>query len=141
MRIVKGFQGSVGDLFYILETGEAIVFKDGAKVAQLVAGKAFGELALMNDTARTATIRASQICRLWTLDRKTLRQVLASQENVMQSEKVNLLRNVELFKDLTDATFCQIADVMQLRNYRNGERIIKQGDVSSLECVNIYIVI
>lgn len=38
-------------------------------------GSAFGELALMYNTARAATIKASSDCKLWVLDRFTFRAI------------------------------------------------------------------
>jgi len=56
-------EGDLGDSVYVIEKGESEVLKcepgEQKYVATLRAGKYFGEIALLVDCARTATIRAS----------------------------------------------------------------------------------
>lgn len=52
-------QGDSGDRFYVIETGSAEVLRDGRPIGTLRAGDSFGELALLRDGVRTATIRAT----------------------------------------------------------------------------------
>jgi CRP-like cAMP-binding protein len=52
-------QGSGGAAFYVIDTGEAKVFVGGEERATLKAGDYFGELALIDEGTRTATITAS----------------------------------------------------------------------------------
>ncbi len=51
-------EGDRGDRFWIIERGDAIVSIDGEAVRQLRAGDSFGEIALLRDVPRTATIQA-----------------------------------------------------------------------------------
>jgi hypothetical protein len=53
-------QGDTGDGFYVITAGRADVVGDGAVVRTLAAGDSFGEIALLHDTRRTATIRAAE---------------------------------------------------------------------------------
>ena len=122
------WQGSHGDLFYILETGAAEIVKNGKKVGKIPAGKTFGELALLNSVARQATIKATHLCRLWTLDRDSFRKVLSDCEKLVNNEKLAFLRNVKLFAQLSDSTLEKIVNVIFVRTYLQGERIFTQGE-------------
>jgi Cyclic nucleotide-binding domain len=63
-------QGEHGDRFYVIEHGEADVIGDGRYLRTLRSGDGFGEIALLHDMLRTATVRARTPLRLYTLDRR-----------------------------------------------------------------------
>jgi Cyclic nucleotide-binding domain len=62
-------QGERGDRFYLIEAGRVEVFEDDEFRRAQSEGDCFGEIALLNDVPRTATVRAALECRLLALDR------------------------------------------------------------------------
>jgi MFS family permease len=72
-RIAAGryvfLQGERGDRFYVIESGQAEVIGDGRLIRTMVPGDGFGEIALLRDTPRTASVRALTQLELYTLDR------------------------------------------------------------------------
>jgi len=62
-------QGDPGDRFYLIEAGRVEVFQEGAYRRDQSKGDGFGEIALLKDVPRTATVRAARDCRLLALDR------------------------------------------------------------------------
>lgn len=63
-------QGELGDLFFCLESGNAVAYVDGIERARYESGGCFGELALIYNSPRAASIVAKSACKLWTLDLK-----------------------------------------------------------------------
>jgi CRP-like cAMP-binding protein/Zn-dependent protease len=63
-------QGEAGDAFYVLRSGRAQVLKDGAVIRTLEPGSYFGEIALLEDVPRTATVVARTPVRAFRLDRE-----------------------------------------------------------------------
>ena len=69
-------QGAMGDYYYVLHSGTADIFKDGKLVLQCKPGMGFGELALMYDAPRAATVVATSNVTTWAIDRVTFKQVM-----------------------------------------------------------------
>jgi pilus assembly protein CpaE len=74
-------QGDPGDSLYIIQEGHAEIVVDEAPghsitIAFLGPGDFFGEMALISEEPRSATVRATDDCKLLILDRRTLYAIL-----------------------------------------------------------------
>jgi MFS family permease len=76
-------QGEDADRFYLIEAGAAEVIGDGRLIRTLDSGDSFGEIALLGDTSRTASVRARTDLLLYVVDghqfRSTVRGYPSSQ--------------------------------------------------------------
>jgi CRP-like cAMP-binding protein/Zn-dependent protease len=70
-------QGEVGDAFYAIRSGQVDVVQDDAHARTMGPGSHFGEIALLMDVPRTATVVARTPVRLFRLDRQGFDQVVA----------------------------------------------------------------
>jgi len=62
-------QGEIGDRFFLIEQGEVEVFENGVFRRNEGPGESFGEIALLRDVPRTATVRTTVQTRLLVLER------------------------------------------------------------------------
>ena len=76
-------QGDVGDRFYVIDEGSFDVLADGHRVNTLDEGAFFGEIALLHDVPRTATVRATGDGAVWALDQE---EFLTTVTGLPQSE-------------------------------------------------------
>ena len=79
-------EGQSGSEFFVIVDGEVAVTKDGTEIRTLGPGDFFGEIALLEDTPRTATVIAKTPLRFFVLTRQAFRSLLAHQPEL--EEKV-----------------------------------------------------
>jgi CRP-like cAMP-binding protein len=72
-------EGKSGSEFFVIIEGEVSVTKNGEEIRSLGPGDFFGEIALLEDTPRTATVIASTPLRFFVLTRQAFRSLLARQ--------------------------------------------------------------
>ncbi|XP_014001800.1 cAMP-dependent protein kinase type II-beta regulatory subunit isoform X1 [Salmo salar] len=132
-------QGDDGDNFYVIERGiyDIVVLIDGVGkcVGQYDNKGSFGELALMYNTPRAATIIATQEGALWGLDRATFRRLIVKNNAKKRRLYEQFVESVPLLKSLELSERMKIVDVLGMKTFSDGERIIMQGD--SADCFYI----
>jgi cAMP-dependent protein kinase regulator len=125
-------EGNDGDNFYVLASGEADVFiagkSGGAAVRTLWRGAAFGELALMYNAPRSATITATCDAKCWALDRATFRRTIMAAGAARRKKYEHFLNNLELLRHLTPMEIAQLADAVEPLSFDAGATAVAQGD-------------
>ncbi len=95
-------QGESGDNFYIVESGSLDIYVKNASGVEarvgspLGPGSYFGELALMYNTPRAASIKASSDCVIWAIDRASYRGIVVYYKFLRNKQYMEFLRNVEI---------------------------------------------
>ncbi|KAG5187649.1 putative cGMP-dependent protein kinase [Tribonema minus] len=121
-------QGDSGTDFFVLESGAAQILVDGVVVGDYGPGSSFGELALMYNCERAATVRATTDCTAWTMGLRTFRQLLATTASGQVVQRCDFLRHVELLKPLTNEQVTKIADALEPITFGQDAYIIRQGE-------------
>uniref|UniRef100_A0A2K6TKH4 cAMP-dependent protein kinase type II-alpha regulatory subunit n=1 Tax=Saimiri boliviensis boliviensis TaxID=39432 RepID=A0A2K6TKH4_SAIBB len=136
-RIVKADehvidQGDDGDNFYVIERGtfDILVTEDNQtrSVGRYDNHGSFGELALMHNTRRAATIVATSEGSLWGLHRVTFRRIIVKNNAKKRKMFESFFASVPFLKSLELSERMKIVDVIREKIYKDGERIITQGE-------------
>jgi MFS family permease len=78
-------QGEPGDRYYAIAEGELEVTIDGTQVNTLRRGDGFGEIALLHDVPRTATVAALTDVELYALEKEPFLEVLTGHPATMET--------------------------------------------------------
>lgn len=124
-------QGDDGSSFFIIQKGEFSVIIDGYERRKLGAGDQFGELALLYNAPRSATIKATTSCEIWGIDRETFRNIVEEICTRQYEENRAFLDTIDFFKIMTESQKDAIAEVIVTEHYTNGDQIVCQGDQAS----------
>jgi CRP/FNR family cyclic AMP-dependent transcriptional regulator len=83
-------EGSRGREFFVLLEGDADVTKNGQSINKLGAGDFFGEIALVSDTPRTATVTATSPVRALVITDRSFRRLLDESPEIQRKVLVAL---------------------------------------------------
>ncbi|MGD0082343.1 MAG: cyclic nucleotide-binding domain-containing protein [Acidimicrobiales bacterium] len=91
-------EGEVGQTFYFIVSGKAIVSRNGRKTAELGPGGYFGELALLDRLPRSATVKAATDMELLAISQKDFNRLLTESASLTRKLLVataSRLRNAD----------------------------------------------
>ncbi|XP_061481930.1 cGMP-dependent protein kinase 1-like isoform X2 [Rhineura floridana] len=121
-------EGAEGQTLYIVAEGELNVTQKGRQLRLLLPGDVFGELAVLYNCQRTATVTALTPVQLWAIDRQTYRTIITENAKRKRAEVLAGLRRVKPLQGLSDAALSQLLDSAEERTFANSEVIIQEGD-------------
>mmetsp|Transcript_82737 Transcript_82737/g.189136 ORF Transcript_82737/g.189136 Transcript_82737/m.189136 type:complete len:332 (+) Transcript_82737:74-1069(+) len=124
---------------YVLESGHLDIYKrtgagggDGTKLGSYKdAGQTFGELALLYNCPRAATIKAASSSVIWKIDRETFNHVVKDAAARKRQLYESFLKSVEILSHLDAYEVSQVADALKSETYKKGDLVVRQGDVGN----------
>ena len=128
-------EGEKGDVVFLVDTGELDcekTFKKGDPPTYLKTykpGESFGELALLYNAPRAATIKAKTDCLLWALDRGTFNNIVKEAAVKKRERYENSLKNVHILSTIDAYELGQICDAVKSEKVEKGDYIIKQNEI------------
>jgi cAMP-dependent protein kinase regulator len=125
-------QGDDGDFMFVIESGslECVINKDDTEVVVKVveAGDAFGELALLYNAPRAASVRAKERCVCWKLDRETFNHIVKEAAAKKRDMFMDFLKQVPLLNQVDAWGRSQVADALSVEERVKGDVLIQQGE-------------
>ncbi|XP_026094259.1 cAMP-dependent protein kinase type II-beta regulatory subunit-like [Carassius auratus] len=127
-------QDDDGDNFYVIERGtfDIELKVDGTRrtVGSYDHRGSFGELALMYNTPRAASIIATSSGALWGLDRLTFRRIIVRNNAKKRKMYEAFIGTLPLLTSLEVSERMKVVDVLSTKVFNSGEQIIAQGDLA-----------
>lgn len=121
-------EGDIGSVVYVMELGKVEVSKDGKLLSYIQRpGSVFGELAILYNCTRTATIRAITDCKLWAIERHCFQSIMMKSGLIRQRDYIEFLKTVPTFSHVPIETLSRISGALEETNYNKGAYIIRQG--------------
>lgn len=121
-RAISTFTSTLLVTLYPVRTAKA------KKVNSIGPGGSFGELALMYNAPRAATVTSTEPSTLWQLDRVTFRRILMDSAFNRRRMYESFLAEVPLLEALTEYERAKIADALSTEKHPAGYEIIKEGE-------------
>ncbi|XP_043938901.1 cGMP-dependent protein kinase 1-like [Protopterus annectens] len=120
-------EGDVGSIVYVIEEGEIEVTKHQERLCTMGPGKVFGELAILYNCTRTATVRALTHTKLWAIDRHCFQTIMMRTGLIKHAEYMEFLKSVPIFQKLQEDVLSKLTDVLEEMYYEEGDYIVRQG--------------
>jgi CRP-like cAMP-binding protein len=120
-------QGSVGSSFFIIQSGKVDVIVNGIKKGTLSRECCFGELALLSDSIRKATIKTVTKCSFWVLDREDFLNGMSRIFTKNYDKIRKIISEVPFFSRFPDSLKDKLSKIANFEKYKAGEVIIREG--------------
>ncbi|PSC76791.1 cAMP-dependent kinase regulatory subunit [Micractinium conductrix] len=117
-------EGEEADNFYVIESGRFEATKGDAPVFTYEGQGSFGELALMYNCPRAATVTALSEGVLWALERATFRSLVVNSMAERRTRYEGVLRGMPVFQDLSQEQLAAVADCLHAETFEAGEYIL-----------------
>lgn len=130
-------EGDQGDCMYVLENGTldcTKIFKGNTEPTLLktyVPGEGFGELALLYNAPRAATITSKSDYAVWKLDRNTFNHIVKDAAAKKREKYDNFLQSVSILKSMDPYERSKLGDAVIEQKYNKGDYVIKEGEEGS----------
>ena len=125
-------EGDQGAELYVVDSGTLDCFKvnkksgENVKLKTYQPGEAFGELALLYNAPRAASIIANEDCALFSLDRESFNHIVKDAAVKQRQKYYDFISKVEILESLDDYEKNKICDCLQVQNFKAGDFIIHE---------------
>ena len=124
-------QGMPSKSYYVVRTGILEVIVNGKRVNKIHPGEGFGELALLHDNPRSATLKCLEFTSLWGVERQTFRKVIEEMNTQIYEQNREFLEKVTLLNSLSSLQKDSLAASLVSYKYYSGQKIITEGETGN----------
>lgn len=127
-------QGDDGDELFIIGSGKLRCCKklndnpEEVFLKNYEPGEVFGELALLYNAPRAASVYAEDNCELYSLDRDTFNHIVKNSTIQRRQKYEEFIQKIEILKDLDSYERQKICDCLTTEEFKKGDFVIKEGE-------------
>ena len=127
-------QGADGAELFVVDTGTADCFKKFGTATEdtflktYQPGEAFGELALLYNAPRAATIKTTSDCIFWVLDRECFNHIVKDSAAKKRERYEKFLTEVELLAEMDPYERGKLADAFVSETFGPGDYVLREGE-------------
>jgi cAMP-dependent protein kinase regulator len=131
-------EGDQGDCMYVLEQGTLNCTKifagktEPTFLKEYQPGEGFGELALLYNAPRAATITAKTDYTIWKLDRDTFNNIVKDSAAKKREKYDNFLQTVEILKTMDPYERSKLGDAVKEAIFTKGTQVIAEGEEGNM---------
>eukprot|EP01015_Nassula_variabilis_P027098 TRINITY_DN5497_c0_g1_i2.p1 TRINITY_DN5497_c0_g1~~TRINITY_DN5497_c0_g1_i2.p1 ORF type:complete len:338 (+),score=111.67 TRINITY_DN5497_c0_g1_i2:29-1042(+) len=130
-------QGQEGDELYVVESGTLKCLKkfpgdtEPRYLKTYQPGESFGELALLYNAPRAATIQAENDCLLYALDRGCFNNIVKEAAIKKRQRYDDFLQRVDILQSMDPYERSKIGDAVKTVKFKKGDYVVKLGDTGN----------
>ncbi|VDM38042.1 unnamed protein product [Toxocara canis] len=121
-------EGEPGDRLFVVAEGQLQVSREGSVLGTIGPAVVVGELAILYNCVRTASVQALTDVQLWVLDRSVFQMITMRLGMERHAQLMAFLSKVSIFENLSEDRISKIADVLDQDYYSGGNYIIREGE-------------
>ncbi|XP_066254776.1 cGMP-dependent protein kinase 1-like [Euwallacea similis] len=121
-------QGDKGSEMYVSKEGKYRILVKKKVVDNFSDTRVFGELAILYNAKRLASIKAVTKAKVWVLDRHVYQRIVIRSNLKEQEEFLRFLQNVEYLNVVNKDVLRQVSNLLKLEFFSPGSVILRQGD-------------
>ncbi|KAK9879595.1 hypothetical protein WA026_006661 [Henosepilachna vigintioctopunctata] len=127
-KIIK--EGTTGTNMYVVAEGEFEVLKKGVKgqLNVIKPGEVFGELAILYNAKRLATVRSLTAAKVWVIDSNVYQQLMKKSNQEEREEIVSFLRDIQILNEASIEVLERVASLLVSETFETGKVIVREGE-------------
>ena len=128
-------EGESGTKLYVIECGQVQVTINGTFIREMSAGTLLGELSLLYDAPRSATVKCLTECVVWSMSREIFKKIQASTSSLTDLQRSRWLINCPELAILSQLELSKLLGLLQLSALKTGSEVYKAGSKTNKICV------
>jgi CRP-like cAMP-binding protein len=126
-------EGDEGNFFYVVSEGSFQVIVGGTVQSMpLKSGAVFGELALLYNTPRAATIKATCRSTLFSIERDTFRYIIAQSSAAKHRRARDILSKVSILEGLNEDQLDDLANSVEVSVFPANTTVFEKGAIGNI---------